>query len=98
MQSENVKAALAALRADGFMCDPATCAHCKPGHFQTWEAVLAHAREGKPLWYHAPMDLRPRLVVVRQVFKNGKIRLMTPDLHFTADEGHLSRFRSLPQA
>jgi hypothetical protein len=28
MQSENIKATLAALRADGFMCEPRTCAHC----------------------------------------------------------------------
>jgi hypothetical protein len=64
--------------------------------FDSWEAVLAYAREGKQLWYHAPLDIRPVRILVVKVFRNGKIRIdpMSNQAdNFTADSGHLNRFR-----
>lgn len=64
--------------------------------FSSWDQVLAHARAGLPLWYHAPMDLHARRIRIVRVFKNGKIRIdpMSSDAdNFTADAGHLDRFR-----
>jgi hypothetical protein len=64
--------------------------------FDTWESVLEHAREGKPLWYHAPLDARPVAILVVKVYLNGKIRidpLSNQADNFTADAGHLNRFR-----
>ena len=64
--------------------------------FASWAEVLAFIERGGWLWYHAPMDLRPCSVRVVKVYKNGKIRIdpgaagVDP---FTADEGHLSRFK-----
>jgi hypothetical protein len=61
--------------------------------------VLAAARRGERLWYHAPMDLRPQSIAVDRVFKNGKIRidpLSNQADKFTADAGHLNRFRRRP--
>jgi hypothetical protein len=55
--------------------------------------VLAWARAGKPLYYHAPLDVRPVAIGVRRVFKNGKIRVAASGVTFTADVGHLDRFR-----
>jgi hypothetical protein len=64
--------------------------------FATWQDVLDAARAGVWLHYHAPMDLRPSSVRVVKVFKNGKIRI-DPGTSgadpFTADSGHLARFR-----
>lgn len=63
--------------------------------FETWADVLAFAKVGW-LHYHAPMDLRPTSVRVVRIYKNGKIRLDpgTRDADpFTADAGHLDRFR-----
>ena len=64
--------------------------------FAAWSDVLTAARNGAWLWYHAPMDLRAQSVRIVRVYKNGKIRIdpgCGADL-FTADEGHLSRFRT----
>lgn len=64
--------------------------------FGSWQEVLDHARVGRIIAYHAPMDVTARSVLVVKVFKNGKIRLspLTSDAsRFTADEGHLDRFR-----
>lgn len=62
----------------------------------TWAEILRMAHAGTFLWYHAPLDLYPAAVNVVRVFKNGKIRVkpVSGDADpFTADEGHLNRFR-----
>ena len=64
--------------------------------FASWSDVLAAAKAGEQLWYHAPLDLSPYSVMILRVFKNGKIRLSSWSRgasSFTADAGHLSRFR-----
>lgn len=63
--------------------------------FASWPDVLEAARRGEPLWYGAPLDRHPRSVVVKKVYKNGKIRIdpMSNQADdFTADRGHLDRF------
>lgn len=67
--------------------------------FGSWAEVLDHARRGGLLWYHAPLDLRATTVRVVKVFKNGKIKI-DPGAGadaFTADVGHLDRFRRQAQ-
>jgi hypothetical protein len=59
----------------------------------SWHDILKIAERGGRLWYQAPFNLNPVPVYVRRVFKNGKIRLWGGEVAFTADEGHLSRFR-----
>jgi len=64
--------------------------------FDSWSDVLAAARRGDRLWYWAPMDRSPRSILVVKVFKNGGIRIdpMSNQAdNFTADKGHLDRFR-----
>jgi hypothetical protein len=64
--------------------------------FSTWNEVLSAAAAGEQLWYHAPLDRSPKYVQVVKVFKNGSIRIdpLSRDADkFTADAGHLSRFR-----
>jgi hypothetical protein len=64
--------------------------------FDTWSDVLAAARRGERLWYQAPLDRFPSSILVVKVFKNDKIRidpLSNQVDNFTADAGHLSRFR-----
>ena len=61
--------------------------------FKTWTDVLSFVDRGGWLWYHAPLDLRPSSVTVVKRFKNGKLRLSSGDVTFTADSGHLSRMR-----
>ncbi len=63
--------------------------------FTSWDDVLHAAQSGARLFYHAPMDLRPIRVHVVRVCKNRKIRIKAlSGVVFTADSGHLSRFRS----
>lgn len=71
--------------------------------FETWEQVLEAARNGEQLWYEAPMDAAQaypaKQVVVRRVYKNGKLRLdplSNQAEPFTADAGQLYRFRRKP--
>lgn len=64
--------------------------------FSTWSDVLAAARRGERLWYQAPLDARPSSILIVKVYKNDKIRidpLSNQADPFTADAGHLSRFR-----
>jgi hypothetical protein len=76
--------------------------------FATWKSVLAYLQKGCPVWYQAPLDARasrltrgkkpfgyePRARTVRVYppgcFGRGKARTSDP---FTADAGHLDRFR-----
>lgn len=71
--------------------------------FNSWKEVLAAAHAGEPLYYHAPLDAHPVRVEVEararslRVFPpgsrgRGKARTSDP---FTADKGHLSRFRRM---
>lgn len=65
--------------------------------FSSWSDVLRAARNNEQLYYQAALDIRPRSVLVKKVFKNGKIRIdpMTNQVgDFTADPGHLDRFRT----
>jgi len=60
--------------------------------FATWQEVLNAASDGKALYYHAPLDVGPRPVFVKRVFKNGKLRVSGGEISFTADADHLDRF------
>lgn len=66
--------------------------------FASWDKLLAHLEITECVAYHAPLDISPRHVRAK-AFKNGKVRVwidggkrlgISP---FTADSGHLSRFR-----
>lgn len=63
--------------------------------FTSWAQLFAHIGGGYPLWYQAPMDDRPvQVSAVR--WKDGKVRvypIYTEADPFTADAGHLERFR-----
>ena len=63
--------------------------------FTSWAQLIDHVRAGYPLYYHAPMDYRPSIVQAT-IRKDGKIRV-SPTFSdadpFTADMGHLDRFR-----
>ena len=64
--------------------------------FDTWAGVLEAARSGARLYCQAPFDRSPRAIHVVKVFKNGSIRidpLSNQADKFTADRGHLDRFR-----
>jgi hypothetical protein len=67
--------------------------------FESWAQLLDHVAAGYPLFYHAPMDINPAQVsaVLR---RDGKLRV-TPIYAsadpFTADAGHLDRFRRQPK-
>lgn len=60
--------------------------------FTDWAAVREEVACGRVVYYHAPLDYSAVLVACR-LFKNGKIRVTARDCSFTADEGHLDRFR-----
>ncbi len=67
--------------------------------FKSWDDVLSFAARGGRLFYQAPLDVHPVAVTVAKVFKNKKIRIVPPSMDadaFTADEGHLDRFRWCP--
>lgn len=64
--------------------------------FDTWEDVLNAARRGDRLWYQAPLNRFPHSILVVKIYKNGKLRidpLSNQVDKFTADAGHLARFR-----
>ena len=63
--------------------------------FDSWTQLTDHVRAEYALYYHAPMDYRPARVsaVIR---KDGKLRvspIYSDADPFTADQGHLSRFK-----
>lgn len=63
--------------------------------FDTWRDVLVHVIAGSPIYYQAPLDARPVLVRV-QLTRGNKVRVFPPSTDcdpFTADAGHLDRFR-----
>lgn len=61
-----------------------------------WQDVIAAAKEGKHLWYQAPLDFRPVRVACEVRGKNPqKVRVIPPTRDcdpFWADEGHAERF------
>lgn len=64
--------------------------------FSSWDEVLDAARRGERLWYQAPMDRSPHSILVDKIYKNGKLRinpLSNQADKFSADAGHLLRFR-----
>lgn len=63
--------------------------------FSSWDELLAHIDADRNLFYHAPLDRFPSLVAVRRRFKNGKLRVWSGSLAFTADSGHLDRFKRI---
>lgn len=63
--------------------------------FDSWDAVLSHVASGGKVWYHAPLDVLPHSVRV-ETRKGKKLRVFpwTREADpFTADAGHLNRFR-----
>jgi len=67
--------------------------------FTTWVELIDHVRAGYPLWYQAPLDYRPVLVTA-VIRKDGQLRVTPPYSNadpFTADQGHLPRFRQEAQ-
>ncbi len=60
--------------------------------FASWYGVRHAAEANVSLFYHAPLDRGPMRVIVRRVFKNGKLRLSSGEVTFMADAGHLDRF------
>jgi hypothetical protein len=93
MASDNIETTYSWLRAAGFMKGPIAMTKTFES-YTSWSDVLGDADRGVQLHYHAPMDLRPVFVWVIKIFKNGKIRITNGiDCTFTADAGHLSRFR-----
>jgi hypothetical protein len=61
--------------------------------FTSWAAFLSFVRAGGPVKYQAPLDRHATNVVITQVYKNGKVRVRGGGMTFTADAGHLPRFR-----
>jgi hypothetical protein len=61
--------------------------------FGCWSGLLQAVKDGAILYYHAPLDVSPRRVSIVRAFKNGKLRILAGDAVFTADPGHLDRFR-----
>ena len=81
-----------------------TCQRREAGFatFASWQEVLSFARTGAPLFYWAPMNIapvrlyrfevRPRTIRITPPDAHGRGRMRTAD-PFSADAGHLSRFR-----
>lgn len=68
--------------------------------FGTWAELLDHIAAGYTLFYQAPLDYNPAQVSVVER-RDGQLRV-TPIYRsadpFTADTGHLDRFRKLSKA
>lgn len=62
--------------------------------FGSWYGLLHYLeRHNNIVYYKAPLDTMPVMVVVTKVFKNGKLRITYHSDSFTADWTHLDRFR-----
>jgi len=64
--------------------------------FAQWSDLLAYVASNAPLFYHAPLDYAPTRIRPFKVYKNGKVRIDPLSAGadcFTADPGHLGRFR-----
>ena len=65
--------------------------------FPSWAEVLRHVKLGLCVWYQAPLDYKPVLIQARTV-RGGKVRVRPFGNQadpFTADAGHLDRFRRI---
>ena len=60
--------------------------------FGCWYGLQTAIDEKVSLYYHAPLDTAPRPVFVTKRFRNGKIRVTSGEVAFTADPSHLDRF------
>jgi len=63
--------------------------------FESWEDLLMHVAAGLSIWYHAPLDVNP-VRVRAEIRSRMKVRVFPPSRDcdpFTADRGHLDRFR-----
>lgn len=62
--------------------------------FGSWHGLLHYLESHNNIvYYKAPMDSVPIMVVITKVFKNKKLRVNYHDNSFTADRTHLDRFR-----
>ncbi len=75
--------------------------HTRGNQFATWDDLLRHVQAGGQVRYQAPMDYSAddsgRYVHVK-ILANHKVRVdpLSRDADkFTADKGHLNRFRIL---
>lgn len=73
--------------------------------FGDWAELLLAARNGVQLYYRTPMDAAQaypaKSVQVVRVYKNGNLRIRPLSNQadaFTADPGHLNRFRRMTEA
>ena len=60
--------------------------------FGSWYGVQVAIGEKVSLFYQAPLDTAPRPVFVTKQFRNGKLRVTSGEVTFTADPSHLDRF------
>jgi hypothetical protein len=62
--------------------------------FGSWHGLLHYLESHNNIvYYQAPMDHYPAMVTISKVFKNKKLRVQYQGGSFTADRGHLDRFR-----
>ncbi len=62
--------------------------------FASWYGLEHYLEEHNNIvYYQAPLDSQPNIVCVIKRFKNRKLRIAYGPWKFTADEGHLDRFR-----
>jgi hypothetical protein len=62
--------------------------------FASWDDVLDHVRIGHPTYYHAPLDYRPAFIQAKVKGRKVRVTPLSRECDpFTADEGHLDRFR-----
>lgn len=66
--------------------------------FGCWYGVQCALNDKVSLFYKAPLDACPRPVFVTKQFKNGKMRVTSGEVTFTADPTHLDRFYWLERA
>ena len=65
--------------------------------FDTWQDLIAHVTAGRRVLYYAPCILPIERINVRAVAGKHVLRIVPIDRDydpFTADEGHLDRFRN----
>lgn len=64
--------------------------------FHSWQDVLAYVAAGRPVYYQAPMMARPAFIRAKLTKNRRNVRLYPDPAEadaFTADAGHLDRFR-----
>jgi hypothetical protein len=66
--------------------------------FGSWYGLQMAIAEKVSLYYHAPLDIAPRPIFVTKLFKNGKVRVTSGEVTFTADSSHLDRFRYIERS